>query len=744
MARSNAVAAVTGELFQDGWSRVRGSMQGLGQKRQQMMRAAKGHRAAVFKAIQSGGTHTRGQLVNQLEYLTTKSSHIVDSRGVLDGKTQLSAEEIRSVADRFTARWDEGFNPKMGHTTHMLMSFPIGTRGTDVRNIASDVCERFFATEGRTFDYLIAVHEDRDHPHAHVVLNRRSQEGEFFFLGRNHDFNYDTFRQAMVEEAEKYGVCLEATRRVDRGVLTYPARTKEIYAAKEEGRAPVERQRIGRDLDRALADIASNAKVYLSLAAEASTENREDISNALFRAGEMLARGGQLLEKGEIYMASEQSFDDLKSTFVSRMGRVEAMVAATPEAQRPQAQAQLHEIYKGVAHLQPIGVRSQSLVDAPSRDGVYSETNINRDALDRLREPETRAQIETALRGTGISSETIINRIETSANNAALEREWLSDDLQKIAAADGLNLERREDLQQAADRLDQLHVQLGTALERAEVLREDGVIEAEAAADLEEYDAYAADLANDPSFMEAMRQQAADADYREQVSEELRTEAGILRMENEGIAARQKDADQEQAALREATIQQGIAAEVARYKAEGHSTASVGQLRPEIEDDVEARVVRAEARGEQLGSWDRLVEADQREELREIEAEAEAQDLAVASPEVVRVVEHERDDKINPPFTDVASVAAFRAEIERELSEDQVQALKSGDADALKPILDDRLDRLYAAKAYLQSDADTANSDAVREVISEIADQEYEGHRLKNVHGETEKGQTHG
>ena len=241
MARSNAVAQVTGELFEDGWSKVRGSMQGLGAKRQQMVRAARGGRSAVFKAIRSGGTHTKGQLMNQLEYLTTKSSHIVDSRGVLDGKTRLSADEIKSVADRFTERWDKGFNPKMGHTTHLLMSFPVGTRGADVRDIASDVAERFFATEDRNFDYLIAVHEDRAHPHAHVVLNRRSQEGEFFYLGRDHHFNYDDFRTAMVEEAEKYGVSLEATRRLDRGVVTYTPRTREIYAAKEQGREPVGR-----------------------------------------------------------------------------------------------------------------------------------------------------------------------------------------------------------------------------------------------------------------------------------------------------------------------------------------------------------------------------------------------------------------------------------------------------------------------------------------------------------------------
>lgn len=709
MARSNAVAAISGQLFEDGWSKLRGSTQGLHQKRQQMVRAAGGHRSAVFKAIRSGGTHTRAQLSNQLAYLTTKSSFIVDSRGVLDGKKQLSPDEIKSVVDRFAARWDQGFNPKMGHTTHMLMSFPVGTRGSDVRDIASAVSERFFATEGRNFDYLIAVHEDRAHPHAHVVLNRRSQEGEFFYLGRHHDFNYDSFREAMVEEAQKLGVRLEATRRIDRGIVTYAPRTGEVYSAKAEGRAPVERERVGGDLDRALADIATNAKVYRSLAAEATADNREDIANALFRAGEMLARGGHLEQRGEVYMANDQTFDELRSAFSERMGRVEAMVAAKPEAQRPAAEAQLHEIYRSVQHMQPLGTRSQSLIEAPSADGVYSEANINREALGQLREPETRARIETALRGTGISSEAIISRIETTANNAALEREWLSNDLQKIAETDGLNLERREDIQKAVDRLDQVHVQLGTVLERAEVLRDNGVVETDA----------------------------------EPV---IRTDSGPIRVQSEVIVAREPEAvaDQERDVLRNATIQQGVGAEIARYRAEGHDRASIGGRLLEIEESVEARVEKAEARGEQLGSWDRLVEADRREELREIEAETRAQDLAAVSPTVARVVEHERNDKLNPAFTDAASGAAYRAEIERELDEDQVQALKNGDADALKDVLDDRLERLYAAKAYLQSDATTANSDATREVLSEIADEEYEAHRVKHTHGETEKGVTHG
>jgi type IV secretion system T-DNA border endonuclease VirD2 len=129
------------------------------------VRAAAGHRAAVFKAIRGGGTHTKSQLMNQLDYLTTKSSHIVDSSGFLDGKTRLEGSEIKDLTERFAKRWSAGFKPKLGQTTHMLMSYPIGTRGEDVRDITANVAERFFQSE-----------EGHGHP-VHVEGGRRTPEG---------------------------------------------------------------------------------------------------------------------------------------------------------------------------------------------------------------------------------------------------------------------------------------------------------------------------------------------------------------------------------------------------------------------------------------------------------------------------------------------------------------------------------------------------------------------------------------
>ena len=619
MRLNDAVDSVTGEVFQDGWSRIRGSMQGLHvSKQKQMVRAAAGHRAAVFKAIRGGGTNSKSELSNQLGYLTTKSTHIIDSSGFLDGKSKLDNREIKDLTERFAKRWSAGFKPKLGQTTHMLMSFPVGTDGEDVRDIATDVAERFFQTEKGHFDYIIAVHEDRDHPHAHIVLNRRSQEGEFFYLARNHRFNYDDFRLAMVEEAEKYGVRLEATRRIDRGVVHYPARTREVYAAKDEGRVAEARPRVGADLERALQEIANTREIYQSLAAEASRENRENIADALFRAGEVLAQGGRLKLEGEVYMAEEQSFDDLKVRYAEQVERIQGMIAKKPETDRPKLEKSLNEIQARLAHMQPLGLRSVTLTERPSEGGVYSADNIERDQLDRLQEPEVRAQVETALRGTGISSGVVVARMEAGAQNAALERQWIADDLVRVAETDGLNLERKEDLEQAREVLNRAHVQLGTSLERAEVLRDDGVIE--------------------------------------------EFEGGV----------------QERESARETV-----------------------DVVPDAPRDV------------------------------------------IADDDLRRVIQHERDGNLSSPFESDDQRLSYREAVERELDNEQVERLRNGDADVLSERIEDRLDRLYAAKTYLQSDAATANSEAARAVVEEIADREYERDRADLVDGETDRGQTH-
>ena len=777
MRLNDAVHAVTGEVFRDGWSRVRGSMQGLHvAKQSQLARAAAGHRPAVFKAIRGGGTHTKSQLANQLDYLTTKSTHIVDSSGFLDGKAKLEAGDIKDLTERFAKRWDAGFKPKLGQTTHMLMSFPIGTRGEDVRDIATDVAERFFQTDAGHFDYIIAVHEDRDHPHAHLVLNRRSQEGEFFFLGRNHRFNYDDFRLAMVEEAEKYGVRLEATRRVERGVVHYPARTSEVYAAKEEGRAPRERERVGQDLTRTLAEIANTRTVYHSLAAEASREAREDIAAALFRAGEVLAHGGQVDRTGDVYMAEDQSFEDLRSLYAEKLARVQGMIAEKSDAERPVLEKRLIEIQTQVQHMQPLGLRSSTLSETPSEGGIYSEANIDASQRERLAEPDLRSRIDAALRGTGISTSEVVARIETGASNAALEHQWIANDLSKVAEARNLKLERRADLEQARDSLNDVHVALGTLLERENVLRRDGVMEAEPISERFHYHRDAV-RAMEGTIRQEMRadgltaQQIEDRDWEvvSRAERRIETEQRAYLEAHPDLLARPGDVIDRSEPYRETITDAARASEITREVDRIMEARDIRMpVADAVTDDFRARYPDMPshlARG--LGAtYAAVVEIRDTEVINQVRRETEMRDglgsgtrddiLAARgetapqsdradrlADEIARVLDHERAGELSAPFETEAERDAFRDEIARVLDDRQLERLTSGDADALEKVLEDRLDRLYVAKVYLQSDAATANTEALRQVVDDLADTEYEKHRATDVDGETERGQVH-
>ena len=120
------------------------------------------------------------------------------------------------------------------------------------------------------------------------------------------------------------------------------------------------------------------------------------------------------------------------------------------------------------------------------------------------------------------------------------------------------------------------------------------------------------------------------------------------------------------------------------------------------------------------------------------------QSQQIDNPEIRRVVEHERSDDVSPSLATDEQRLSYREQIEQELDNEQIERLREGDSDALESLSDDRLDRLYAAKAYLQSDAATANSEAYREVVQEIADEQYELQKDRLVDSEREGGPVHG
>jgi type IV secretion system T-DNA border endonuclease VirD2 len=434
-------------------------------------------------------------------------------------------------------------------------------------------------------------------------------------------------------------------------------------------------------------------------------------------------------------MAEDESFEDLRSRYAEKVANIEDLIEAKPDAERPALEKTLNTIQARVQHMQPLGLRSNSLSEVPSEGGVYSEANIQESQLERLSEPRVRARVDAALRGTGISTSEVVARMETGAQNAALEHQWIADDLSKVAAAKDLNLERRADLEQARDILNDVHVQLGTMLEREQVLRRDGVIEEAREVQAHVTDGLIETTANDVR-LETRIEDRDEAVIESRAVERLEDEQRDYLRNHPELLARPPDVirmDEEgRAVIVDQTAADRILREVEAARLGAHSSTPISVS---VARDLQARYPdMPEQLAEGLGdTYERVYEA------RGAEREAPL----LETPELSRVLAHERVGELSAPFEAETDREAFRTELARVLDAGQLDRLKDGDSDVLENVLEDRLDRLYAAKVYLQSDVATANSDALRQVVDELADVEVERHRAADIDGETERGQVH-
>ena len=606
-----------------------------------------------------------------------------------------------------------------------------------------------------------------------------------FFLGKDHHFNYDAFRVAMVEAAQVHGIRLEATRRLDRGVTTYRAEIDEVYKARDEGRPPVERQRTGADLAAALETVAHNALTYRGLAAEASRSNFNDVAEALERASTILANGGQVQSDGAIYMSQDETaFDTLITEFSQNIRQIEAAIDRAPAAERPEIERKLTDVLASVAHLNPLGDRSAALLDAPSPDGIYARANMREDQMMRLDDGDVKASLTEALQGTGIDPEAVAARMREGAGNAALERQWLAQDLRAIATAGDLDLEKGEDREEALDRLEAVHVRLGDTLTDARILRAvDDVDEAEdAEVSLgERLTPLGRDLddAGPDAFAPSERQ-----DFQQLVAQFRRTDftypfsddpsvrrAGAVEVEEARAAFNayaQRSPDHAELAsmawdkITDSRKPQEFAVEEKdrRLHAGDMDLAlrdPTQHLGPITEDDRTLARYRAEMPDEEFGTAvqeeiNRLramgaSRAYISERSFDIEDQArqdyaERRFMAETAPDVMTFLQRaEAEDG-----TALSETAGQRLieQVDRNLTPNAVTALRAGHADVLDKFTEHPLRQLELAKAYLESSEVTAHGPAMERVLDALAEEQIEAQRARHAATHGEKGITHG
>ena len=345
-----------------------------------------------------------------------------------------------------------------------------------------------------------------------------------------------------------------------------------------------------------------------------------------------------------------------------------------------------------------------------------------------------------------------------------------------MAEARDLNLERRADLETARDILNDAHVKLGTLLEREGVLVKDGVMDDETTAErfhhhpeavrsieatiradmrseglsFDQIEARDWEVTNRAERRIELEQReylaqhpellAKPGDvidrtqpYREEITDDLR--AAVITKDVDAIMATHGSKVQ---------IAEAVADELrSRYPdMPDHLARGLGATYASVEDAYNTRAINA-VRLANDARDSLATDAPSTRDIGPSNVDANSAPKVDIPQNIRSVLEHERDGILSSPFETDADRQAFRTEIALALDDRQLDRLTSGDADALEKVLEDRLDRLYVAKVYLQSDAATANTDALREVVDDLADTEYERHRATDVDGETERGQVH-
>ncbi|MER8576694.1 relaxase/mobilization nuclease domain-containing protein [Mesorhizobium sp. M1409] len=198
---------------------------------------------AIIRIVPRGGARTARQIRDQLNYLSREGTIdlLRSSRhqGVAVPYDRLH-EMARSWAEQ-TGNYQPGqpeAESNQDLTTHIIVSFPRGTDANNAHAAGRAWVENIFGSggQGGTFDYITAFHVDRQHPHLHVVVNRRALEGHWLKISRRHPHhNYNNMRAALVNAAYDNSIELDATSRAERGIMERPITYAEFRRRQRAG-----------------------------------------------------------------------------------------------------------------------------------------------------------------------------------------------------------------------------------------------------------------------------------------------------------------------------------------------------------------------------------------------------------------------------------------------------------------------------------------------------------------------------
>lgn len=158
---------------------------------------------------QSSGSHALANFtyIARLGWGQDKELELVTNKG----QTLTTAEQMQALAKRWEAWHEEDKARRKGPVSYSIVfSMPKGTDAQALKEAALEVARRECPDQG----WVLALHNDRDHVHAHLTVQARDQHGERQFFPRARMVE---MREAFAEQLRERGIEANATSRRARG-----------------------------------------------------------------------------------------------------------------------------------------------------------------------------------------------------------------------------------------------------------------------------------------------------------------------------------------------------------------------------------------------------------------------------------------------------------------------------------------------------------------------------------------------
>jgi hypothetical protein len=162
----------------------------------------------------------------------------------------------------------------------LIFSMPAGTAPEKVQAAVRNFAREEFALKHR---YVMALHTDEPHPHVHLVLKARSEDGQRLYLRKA---TLRQWREGFASHLRALGVAANATPRFVRGEIT-PQKPDGIYRARARVESTHWQKRVN-----AVAQELVQGKLQVESGKAKLVRTRQEVRRAWLTASDKLNRQG--------------------------------------------------------------------------------------------------------------------------------------------------------------------------------------------------------------------------------------------------------------------------------------------------------------------------------------------------------------------------------------------------------------------------------------------------------------------